>query len=133
MTGKRWFRRLGITFLLVIVGVVLLLATYAYWLPWAARPIAKRYGITFNAFERMKDGRFAITDVVRTNKAFDLKASRIEGFLPHVWRTKLDQTNMAAFVEVNGWRVAVHERAKGESRSGKQRRDRSVYEEWERA
>ena len=45
MTGKRWFRRLGITFLLVIVGVVLLLATYAYWLPWACcwlpvRPLA---------------------------------------------------------------------------------------------
>jgi translocation and assembly module TamB len=131
---RRRGRRLLIG-LVLLVGIVFLLAvTYAYWLPHAARPIAQRYGVTFGKYERLKDGRFLLTDVVRTNRAFDLRISKIEGFLPHVWRAKLRETNStASFVELNGWRVVVHDREKKGRDGSRSRTDRSVYEEWERA
>jgi hypothetical protein len=121
--------------LMLLVGIVLLLAvTYAYWLPYAARPIAQRYGVTFGKYERLKDGRFQVTDLVRTNRAFDLRIARIEGFLPHVWRSKLRETNSTtSFLEVNGWRVVLHDREKMDRSSSRPHRDRSVYEEWKRA
>src|SRR5690242_12759118 len=80
---------LFLLFLLVVLGVIVL--TYGYWLPYAARPIARRYGVAFEGYERLKDGRFALTGVVQTNRHFDLKIARIEAFLPHVWRMKADQ------------------------------------------
>ncbi|HVK58846.1 MAG TPA: hypothetical protein VM735_08715, partial [Candidatus Kapabacteria bacterium] len=111
-----------------------LLLTYAYWLPWALRPIAQRYGVTFGNYERLKDGRFALTDVVRTNPAFSLRISRVEGYLPHVWRSRLGQTNSTgSFVEVNGWRVVVHESEKEKKKDGNSLpNDLDVYREWER-
>lgn len=133
MNGKRVVKRLGVGLILLAAVFALLVATYVYWLPWAARPIAKRYGVTFEKFERLKDGRFAVTELVRTNEAFDVRVSRIEAFLPHVWRSRLKETNAVAFAEVNGWRVVIHDSKKRKGGGGKARRDRSVYEEWERA
>ena len=119
----------------VVIALTLLALTYTWWLPAAARPIAKRFAISYGKFERLKDGRFAVTDLVRTNRNFDLRIARVEGYLPHIWRSKLGETNAAAaFVEVNGWRVVVHERAKKDrTGDGRRRKERSVYEEWERA
>lgn len=117
----------------MLVAAVALVLTYAYWLPHAARPVAKRYGVTFGSYERLKDGRFALTEVVRTNRAFDLRIAKVEGYLPHVWRSKLGGTNgEAAFVTVDGWRVVIHEREKKEGEGARKRPDRSVYEEFKR-
>ena len=130
----RWVKRLLLG-LVLLAGIVLLLAlTYAYWLPYAARPIAQRYGVTLGKYERLKDGRFVLTDIIRTNRAFDLRISKVEGFLPHVWHSKLRETNStAAFVEVNGWRVVIHDREKKKGGDSRSRPDRSVYAEWKRA
>ncbi|HEX7860497.1 MAG TPA: translocation/assembly module TamB domain-containing protein [Verrucomicrobiae bacterium] len=133
--GRRWGRRLLIVIALGLVAMVALAFTYAYWLPYAARPVAKRFGVTFGTYERLKDGRFVLTEVVRTNRSFDLRISRVEGFLPHVWRSKLQGTNSTnatvPFVQVNGWRVVIHEREK-KDKDSKPKRDRTVYGEWER-
>jgi hypothetical protein len=123
---------LFVLFLLVALGVVAI--TYPYWLPYAARPIAKRYGITFKGYERLKDGRFVLTEVVRTNRLFDLKVSRVEGLLPHVWRQKVTETNFTGnFLMVNGWRVVLHERPSKPGGARSVQSDRSVYEHWKQA
>ncbi len=129
--GLKWLLAFVGLFLLALVTIVL---TYPYWLPYAARPVAKRFGVTFQKYERVKDGRFVLTDIVRTNRFFDLKISRVEGFLPHVWRGKVGETNLAAnFLEVNGWRVVIHDRAQKDRRDEKPSRPkRSVYEHWKR-
>jgi translocation and assembly module TamB len=130
----RWVKRLLLGLVLLVCIILVLAVTYAYWLPYAARPIAQHYGVTFGKYERLKDGRFVLTDVVRTNRAFDLRISKVEGFLPHVWRSKLRETNStAAFVEVNGWRVVIHDREKKKGGDSRSRPDRSVYEQWMRA
>lgn len=134
MKGKRWGKRLLAGVILLLAAVVLLVATYAYWLPWAARPIAKRFGVTFGKYERLANGRIVLTDIVRTNRAFDLRISRLEAFLPHVWRSKLKETNDLAFAEVNGWRVAIHDKTQKENDDpSKASVDRGIYEEWQRA
>ena len=132
--GRRWMKRIAAGVLLLVVVMVVLALTYSWWLPAAARPIAKRYGITYGKFERLEDGRFALSDVVRTNRHFDLQIAKVEGYLPHVWRSKLSATNHeTAFIEVNGWKVVVHETPRRDrGRAGKGRAERSVYEEWER-
>ncbi|MGZ8919587.1 MAG: hypothetical protein ACXW3L_01255, partial [Limisphaerales bacterium] len=133
MKGRRWGKRIFWGVVLLLVAVVALALTYAYWLPYAARPVVKRFGVTFGSYERLKDGRFALTEVVRTNRAFDLRIAKVEGYLPHVWRSKLGETNAeTAFVTVDGWRAVIHEREKKEGESSKSRPDRSVYEEFER-
>jgi translocation and assembly module TamB len=124
---------LVVLFLLGALGV--LVFTYSFWLPYAARPIAKRYGVTFQGYERLKDGRFALTGITRTNQLFDLKIARLEGFLPHVWRTKVKDTNFTGnFLEMNGWKVVLHERAKKERARNPARTNRlGAYDQWKRA
>src|SRR5687767_8983656 len=131
---RGWGKRIAVTLLLLISTLALLAFTYTWWLPMAARPIAKRYGVTFGKIERLKDGRFSLTDLVRTNRHFDLQIAKVEGYWPHVWRSKLGETNAeTAFIEVNGWRVVVHDREKKDRKSApKERPDRSVYEDWKR-
>ena len=80
MKGKRWLKRLAAVLLLLVIALVALAVTYSYWLPWAARPIAQRFVVSYGKYERLKDGRFAISDLVRTNRYFDLRISRVEGF-----------------------------------------------------
>src|SRR5688500_18052995 len=131
---RRWGKRLALTLLLLVGALVVLAFTYTWWLPMAARPIAKRYGVSFGTFERLKDGRFSLTELTRTNRHFDVEIAKVEGYLPHVWRSKLSETNAAtAFIEVNGWRVVVHDQEKKDRKSArKERPERSVYEEWKR-
>lgn len=124
----KWWLGLGVLFLL---GIAVLALTYAHWLPYAARPLAERFGMGFAGYERLEDGRFRLTDLTQTNRLFDLRISRVEGFLPHVWRSKIRGTNQPAnFLEVNGWRLLFHERAKDSAPSG--RKDRSVFAMWKR-
>jgi translocation and assembly module TamB len=132
--GRRWGKRIAVGVLLVMAALVVIALTYSWWLPAAARPIAQRYGISYGKYERLKDGRFALSGIVHTNRHFDLQVAKVEGFLPHVWRSRLGATNNeTAFIEVNGWKVVVHETARRDrDGTGKRRVERSIYEEWER-
>ena len=121
---------------LLVVGLGILALTYSYWLPHAARPIANRYWVTFSGYERLRDGRFALTGIVRTNRAFEFRAGRVEGFLPHLWKQKIAGTNQSAdFLKVDGWRVVIHDIREGNARGGTRRpRERlSVYQVFKRA
>ena len=131
----RWFVGCVVGLVLAVVLLGALALTYASWLPHVARPIAKRYGMTFGEYERIEDGRFVLTDVVRTNQNFDVKISRLEAFLPHIWRSKLDTTNQAdTFLAVNGWRIEIHDLpGKNDGDTGSPGPDRSVYEIWKKA
>jgi translocation and assembly module TamB len=115
----------------VLLGVVAAL-TFPYWFGTALRPAASHFGVSFSNYEKLKDGRFALSNVVRTNVLFDLRISRVEGFLPQVWyrRARERRTNeAAAFLEVNGWQVVVHPRTKTERTHGRTNAP-SAYSDW---
>ena len=103
----KWVAALLLLFLLLVAAAVL---SFPYWFGSALGTAGKRYGVSFAKYERLKDGRFALTDVVRTNALFDLRISRLEGFLPYTWYENVKRTNQAkTFLEANGWRVILHE------------------------
>lgn len=132
MAKRRGLKRLGIFLGALILLITAVVLTFPYWFQYALRPAANHLGIQYSSFARLKDGRFAITDVVRTNQAFDIKIARVEGYLPEVWYRKTKETNHpAAFVEVNGWHVTLHEN--GKSAGSASTNSRSVYGEWKRA
>ncbi|MGN6387573.1 MAG: translocation/assembly module TamB domain-containing protein [Verrucomicrobiota bacterium] len=92
--------------LLVVAGL-----TYRYWMGAALRPVASRFGVHFEKYERLEDGRFALSGIVRSNALFDLRISRVEGFFPDVWYSKIKKpgTNSTTpFVLINGWKLVVH-------------------------
>ncbi|HEV8543355.1 MAG TPA: hypothetical protein VGR78_13250, partial [Verrucomicrobiae bacterium] len=132
MLRRRVLKRVGILIGILLGLIILVLLTFPYWLGYALRPAAARFGVSFANYEQAKDGRFILTDLVRTNRAFDLRISRVEGFRPEVWYRRIGQTNQpASFLEVNGWHIVVHEKAA--SAAGRTNQQRSVYGEWKSA
>ncbi len=129
---KRALKWVGILVLLVLLLVAVAFFTFPYWFGAALSAGGKQFGVSFSKYERLDNGRFALTDVVRTNALFDLRVSRIEGFSPAVWYRNVRATNHARnFVEVNGWRVVLRE---GEKSDGKGSTNQpGVYGRWKEA
>ncbi len=130
---RRILKWSGIVLLGFFALVLIALFTYRSWLGVALKPIAQRYGVTFEKYERLPNGRFLLSGLTRTNALFDFRISRIQGFAPDVWyrNAKKQGTNPPNYLEINGWKVVLHEKA-GSSPGGS-RTNLSVYEEFKRA
>ena len=111
MAVRRILRRSLVTIAILLLLLVVAGLTYRYWMGAALRPVASRFGVHFEKYERLEDGRFALSGIVRSNALFDLRISRVEGFFPDVWYSKIKKpgTNSTTpFVLINGWKLVVH-------------------------
>lgn len=130
MGKRRWLKRIFLAAVLFILCLAAALFTYPRWIGKVAGPVAKRFGAEFGSFERLENGRFALREVSYTNRAMRVEASRVEGYLPHVWYQRKGETNSEmAFLEVNGWKVFVLPWEKDRSKA---RTNRSVYGEFQK-
>jgi translocation and assembly module TamB len=126
MGKRRWIKRIAIFFGVLLLAAAAVIFTYPYWLGRVAGPVAERFGARFASFERLENGRFAVTDLVYTNDSVTVRASKLEGFLPHVWYQRKGRTNSEQpFLEVNGWKMLISPVAK--EREAKGGTNRSVY------
>ncbi len=67
------------------LGLVLLLATLPYWLPWAARPVAAHYGASFGGYERKGYSRFVLRDVRVDHSPVRIAVEQVEADTPLLW------------------------------------------------
>ena len=133
MAKRRIWRRLLYVLGFLVLALVAVVLTARFWFPPLMERGAERLGVTYKKYERLEDGRFAISELVRTNEAFDLKIERIEGFRPWQWlkNVREGKTNdLPEYLVVNGWRVVIHgDREKKEE----SKPERGVYDYYQLA
>src|SRR4051812_47358955 len=110
MARKKILRRilwpLGGAFLLILI----LAATFPYWISLAVRPLSARYNLSYEKYDRVGFDKFALENVTYKTAGVDFKASRIEGYLPSSWYWKATHrgTNEPpTFLKINGWKAIV--------------------------
>src|SRR3954451_215523 len=94
MAGGRGKR--GLRFFLWVLLIVLLVALASpLWFPWLLRPAAKRFGASFQNYQRRAYGGFTANDVSYTNRSGTMHADSLE---VDPWR---------GHAKANGWAVSV--------------------------
>ena len=77
-----------------------------------------------------------LTEVNRTNENFDLHISRIEGFSPDRWYRLIQKkgTNKSAenVVELNGWKVVIHNRTNTTAGTARSNSNESIYDAYKK-
>ena len=112
MAKRRIWKRIFYALGFLLLALVALVLTAPFWVPPLLERGADRFGVQYEKLERLDDGRFAITDLVRTNESFDLEISRIEGFRPWPWYRQAkdpDTNDLPNFLVINGWKLVIHE------------------------
>ena len=133
---RRVLKWVGIILGLLIVLSLAAVLTYRSWLGMALRPIAARYEVQFKNYSKLPEGKFALTEVNRTNENFDLHISRIEGFSPDRWYRLIQKkgTNQSAenVVELNGWKVVIHDRTNTTGGTARSNSNESIYDAYKK-
>lgn len=91
--------------------------THPSWLGVALRPLAGRYGVAFEKYERVGQDRFALLGVSYARGPISARVDRVEGFLPLVWRRQAASagSNAPIFLEITGWKVDIGRPEKDQS------------------
>jgi translocation and assembly module TamB len=102
---KRWFKVFGLACL--VVGVIVL--ALPVWFPWVLRPALARFGVRFDAYERVGYTRFALTNVSGQFGDARFISKRILGFLPPrwLWRHYASGSDEEPFLTVMAWKLEI--------------------------
>ena len=102
---KRLFKILGIALLAVAVIALAL----PLWFPWLLRPVLARFGVGFDAYERVGYTRFALTNVRGQFGNARFNSKRIVGFLPPrwLWRRYSGRSDGEHFLTVTAWNLQI--------------------------
>jgi len=108
MAVRKLRSKIFLSLLSVVLLVVLVIAALPLWFPWALRPIAKRYGAAYTAYQRVGYQRFHLSGLTVTNGATELQAREVTTFVPTVWLWKhlAGETN-ENFLDVQSWQYAT--------------------------
>jgi translocation and assembly module TamB len=102
--GKRRSKKFW-ALLSVVSFLVLGIAALPLWFPWALRPIAKRFGATYDHYQRLGYTQFQLTGVSVTTGPAHVEAGRVKAFVPTVWLWKhLTGERGGTFAEVQSWK-----------------------------
>jgi translocation-and-assembly-module (TAM) inner membrane subunit TamB-like protein len=77
MPGKRAKRVLRF-FIWLLLVIVVLAVSLPLWFPWVLRPAAKRFGATFQTYERLGYAAFAVDNASYSNRNVRVTARRLE-------------------------------------------------------
>lgn len=103
---RKYQRRLLLVLGLVAAGLIVLFFALPLWFPWLLRPIARRQGARYAAYERLGYGRFRLHDVTFTNRTVRFHAAGLEAYVPSAWLWQLGSGknhNATPFIAVNDW------------------------------
>lgn len=122
----RWVRWLagGIAGLFLLLVAAILLAPV--WLPWAARPVAERWGVSWAEYERIGYGRFSLRDVRYEEENVRFEAEKVEARTPvaWLWRTFFPEDEERLSVRVEDWALQIDELDEPDP----EKEDVSIYE-----
>ena len=101
-------RRVLLRAILALVAVLVLVwASMPVWFPWVIGPVLHRYGVRYEAYERMGYRRLEIHHVQLQTGGGQLTADRVETVLPTVWlwRHYFGYKGAAPLVIAENWQV----------------------------
>jgi translocation and assembly module TamB len=101
-SGKRRkiLRVLGFLF----VALLIFLAAMPLWFPWVLKPVAKKLGAGYSAYEREGYTRFHLRSVTFTNDAAVIHAETMTALVPTAWLWRMvSSSKPGPFVQVNTW------------------------------
>src|SRR5947209_10087199 len=98
---------------IVFASMLLILLAVPTWFPWLLKPIAHRFGVSYERYERAGYGRFVLRQVKLTNAACRFQAGRVQGFVPTAWLwhhwlgPKEAATNAMSYLRAENWKLEV--------------------------
>jgi hypothetical protein len=98
MRGKRAKRILRF-FIWFLLTILVLAVSIPLWFPWLLRPTARRFGATFQTYERGGYTQFAVRNAAYTNRNVRVHAGRIE-VAP--WRRQVRAEDWSVMVTPSG-------------------------------
>lgn len=103
-------KKIGIIFLILVLLILLAIAALPFWMPWVAGPVLKKFGVTYDSYERVGYARFALLEVDYSHERVQVQAERVEAFIAtgwlwERWRDGDDRDYAAA----SDWRVEILE------------------------
>jgi translocation and assembly module TamB len=113
--GRSRYKKIGLLFASGILLLIIVGAATPVWFPWVVGPVGKRFGLTYQNYDRLGYSRFAATSVVFSNRNVVVKGERVETFVPTALLWELWFGHGSPPSRVEGWSVTVHP-AKGPKR-----------------
>ncbi len=107
---RKWLLIVG----LAAVGFILVLVAAPLWFPWIARPLASKAGATYQNYQRLGYGRFALGGFAYTNQSLAFHADRLEAKAPTVWGWQLEtgaRKGPLPFLLIEDWRLGLNSEA----------------------
>jgi hypothetical protein len=92
---RKWAKRLLRFLFGILLILVLLVVSVPLWFPWVLRPTAKRFGATFQGYERAGYSGFQVNGAVYTNRNVRVQAGRL-AVAP--WRRYAEAENWSIIV-----------------------------------
>src|SRR5438552_18755717 len=102
---KRWFKAIGLGCLVIVVVALAL----PVWFPWILRPVLARFGVGFDAYERVGYARFALTDVRGQFGNARFNSKRVVCSLPPqwLWRRYSRGSDEQPLLAVTAWNLQI--------------------------
>src|SRR5690606_29020013 len=92
---------------LIALAIILVVALSApWWLGVAARPLAAKFGATFDRYERIGYGRFALHGLRYARGAITFDADRVESATPLPWGVSHARGGSSA-IGISGWSLVI--------------------------
>src|SRR5215831_541877 len=103
--GRRQ-RKLLLISILGLGGLILLLLSLPLWFPWVLRPIAGRFGASFERYERNSYSRFTLYQLSFTNRTVRLRVRRVDLLIPTAWFGRLAFGEVESpFLQAMDWQL----------------------------
>ncbi len=103
---RKWLLIVG----LAVLGFILLLLAVPLWFPWVVRPLARKAGATYQTYQRLGYGRFALRGFTYTNQSLSFHAASVEAKAPTVWGWQLEmgaRKGPLPFLQIEDWRLGL--------------------------
>ena len=91
-----------------LASLVLLVLSLPLWFPVLLRPVARKAGATYSAYERKGYARFKVTNAVYSNGPVLFRAETVEAYTPTAWLVRLAfGSERQPFASAAGWNYTV--------------------------
>src|SRR2546423_1037421 len=103
--GIKWLLRIGA---FVIAAVLFLWFPLPLWFPWVLKPVARKQGATYSAFQREGYNRFALSNLTFSNRNTQVRVERVEALVPTTWLWRSSRGGTAQpFLQVSNWDLTL--------------------------
>jgi translocation and assembly module TamB len=108
--GKRQRKFLKGVFI-ALAGLLVLIVAFPVWFPWVLRPVLRKAGLQYAAYDRLGYTRFALRGLTYADPDVKVRVDNVEAWTPltWLWHRVTGTLNVGSFAQISGWHVQVLE------------------------